>query len=688
MRTEIDNNTSISACPHDCPSTCALEITHDEKKIYKVKGASKNSYTAGVVCAKVSRYSERTHHPDRLLKPLRRTGNKGSNDFKEIEWDQALDIVAENFISTTQKHGTESIWPYFYAGTMGLVQRDGINRLRHVMKYSGQHSTICSTITASGFKAGVGTLKGPDPREMALSDVILVWGCNPASTQVNVMKHIQKARKNRNAILIVVDPYKTRSAKVADIHYPIKPGTDGALACSIMHILFRDNYADKEYMDKYTDDPKGLEEHVKKYTPEWGSKITGLSVSEIEEFAKIFGTTKRLYSRMGYGFTRQRNGASSMHAVVSLSAVCGKWKYEGGGAFYSNADIYNIDKTLIEGLDVIDPNIRILDQSRIGSILTGDRNALVGGDEVYSLLIQNTNPLVVAPESLLVREGFSREDLFVCVHEQFMTDTAKYADIVLPATTFVEHDDIYIAGGHQHITFGPKLIEPIGESRSNHTVLLELSKRLGAQHKGFNMTEREIIDWTLKSSNHGPLVDLEKNGWKDVQPDFNTSHFIDGFGHKDKKYHFKPDWSEVGPDYHNMPEYPDYMNTTENTSKDFPFKLVTAPAHNYLNSSFTETKSSQNKEVKPRVKIHSKDINKLGLKDNDLVVLGNKRGEVIINIEEFNGLQEGVIIVEGIWPNEAFVGNNGINTLVGSDPVPPNGGAAFHDTAVWIKPSS
>ena len=688
MKQETQNNISISACPHDCPSTCALEIMHDDKNIYKVKGASKNTYTSGVVCAKVSRYAERTHHPDRLTKPLMRSGEKGSNNFKEIEWEQALDIVAENFISTAQKHGTESIWPYFYAGTMGLVQRDGINRLRHEMKYSGQHSTICSTITASGFKAGVGALKGPDPREMALADVILVWGCNPASTQVNVMKHIQKARKDRNAKLIVVDPYKTRSAKVADFYYPIKPGTDGALACSIMHILFRDNYADKEYMDKYTDDPEGLEKHVKKYTPEWGSKITGLSLREIEEFAKIFGTTKRLYSRMGYGFTRQRNGASAMHAAVSLSAVCGKWLYEGGGAFYNNADIYKIDKTLIEGLDVIDPNIRMLDQSRIGSILTGDSNALMGGGNVYSLIIQNTNPLVVAPESLLVREGFSRENLFVCVHEQFMTETAKYADIVLPATTFVEHDDLYIAGGHQHITYGPKLIDPIGESKSNHAVLVALAKRLGAMHEGFNMTEREIIDYTLNSSNHGSLVELEKNGWKDVQPDFNKSHFIDGFGHKDKKFHFKPDWSEVGPDYHNMPEYPDYMNTTENISKDFPFKLVTAPAHNYLNSSFTETNSSKKSEVKPKAKIHSKDIKKLALQDDELVVLGNNRGKVIIHVEEFDGMQEGVIIVEGVWPNEAFVGNNGINTLVGSDPVPPNGGAAFHDTAVWIKPSN
>ena len=535
--------------------------------------------------------------------------------------------------------------------------------------------------------AGVGSLRGPDPREMADSDVIIVWGCNPASTQVNVMKHIQKARKNRDAKLIVIDPYKNRTAKVADIHYPIKPGTDGALACSLIHIMFRDGFADKDYMKKYTDDPVGLEKHIQKHTPEWAAKITGLSINKIEEFAKIFGQNERVYTRVGYGFTRQRNGASAMHSVASLSAVCGKWKFEGGGAFYNNADIYNLDRTLIEGLDVIDPKIRILDQSRIGRILIGDNDALMEGGGVYSIFIQNTNPLVVSPESLLVRKGFSRSDLFVCVHEQFMTETAKHADIILPATTFVEHDDIYVAGGHQHITFGPKLIEPIGFSRSNHDVLGELATRLGAKHKGFNMSEREIIDWTLKTSNYESLSDLEKKGWIDVQPDFETSHFINGFGHKDKKFHFKPNWSELGPYHENMPVYPEHVDSIEKVSEKMPFRLVTAPAHNYLNTSFTETITSKKKELRPQVKINPKDIKKYGLKNDCLVKLGNDRGEVTIHVEEFLGTQEGVVIVEGIWPNEAFINSNGINTLVGSDPVPPNGGAAFHDTAIYIKPA-
>jgi len=688
LKENIKYNLSVSACPHDCPSTCALEITHDNNNIFKVKGAKKNTYTSGVVCAKVSRYSERTHHPNRLKKPLMRIGNKGSGDFKEITWENALDEVANNFLTITQKYGSEAIWPHYYAGTMGLVQRDGINRLRHNLKYSGQHSTICNTITDSGFKAGVGKFTGPDPREMAVADIILVWGGNPASTQVNVMKHIQKARKDRKAKLIVIDPYLNRTAKVADIHYAIKPGTDGALACSLIHIMFRDNYADRNYMQKYTDDPIGLEKHVKKFTPKWASNITGLSIMEIEELARIYGSTERVYTRLGYGFARQRNGASAMHSVVSLSTVCGKWKYQGGGAFYKNADIYKIDKTLIEGLDVIDKNIRVLDQSRIGSILTGDKEALKNGENIYGMIIQNTNPLIVSPESALVRQGFSRDNLFICVHEQFMTETARYADIILPATTFVEHDDLYIAGGHQHITFGPKLITPVGESRSNHFVLVELAKRLGANHKGFKMTEREIIDDTLKISKHGSLLELEKNGWKDVQPDFNSSHFINGFGHDDKKFHFKPNWKKIGPYHSQMPKYPDFQDTTENISEKHPFRLVTAPAHNYLNSSFTETFSSKKKEAKPRAKIHPLDLEKLNLSDNDEIILGNDRGKVILNVESFEGLQQGVVIVEGIWPSEAFIGKEGINTLVGSDPVPPNGGAAFHDTAVWIKNNS
>lgn len=683
MDTDAKIDIAYSACPHDCPSTCALEVERiDRQTIGRVHGSRDNSYTAGVVCAKVARYAERVHHPERLTHPLRRNG---AGEFERIAWDDALDEVAEAFTTATQRYGAETVWPYFYAGTMGLVQRDGINRLRHAMKYSGQHSTICTTLAQAGWKAGAGALRGPDPREMAVSDLIISWGGNPASTQVNVMTHIQRARKQRGAKLAVIDPYRTRTAKVADLHLPLRPGTDGALACAMMHVLFRDGYADTDYMAQYADCPDRLHQHLAEKTPEWASKITGLDVQAIEDFAKLYGETERSYIRVGYGFSRSRNGAASMHAVSCLPTVTGKWRHEGAGAFYSNADIYHWDKTLIEGLDVLDPSVRMLDQSRLGPVLTGDKRDLGDCPPVTAMLVQNTNPAVVVPESALANEGLARDDLFLCVHEQFMTETAAYADIVLPATTFLEHDDIYQAGGHQHIILGPKAIEPLAETRANHYLICELAKRLGAEHRGFTMTENEIIDGTLKASGWGDIETLRENRWIECQPDFDTAHFIDGFGHADGKFRFAPDWSRLGPDHEVMPTLPDHFENIEVADDEHPYRMVAAPAHNYLNSSFTETPTSEQKETRPSVKMHPDDAAELGLSDGARVRLGNKRGEVLVHAEIFDGLQPGVVVVESIWPNKAFEGGKGLNTLLSADVAPPNGGAVIHDTAVWIR---
>src|SRR5580698_9559740 len=272
-----------SVCPHDCPSTCALQVeVLDGRRIGAVHGAEANTYTAGVICNKVSRYAERIHHPDRLTQPLLRTGPKGAGQFRPISWDEALDRTAGVFIDVAAKHGTEAVWPYYFAGTMGLVQRDGINRLRHVMGYSRQSNSICSMVCEVGWKAGVGAFTGPDPREMALSDLIVVWGGNPVNTQVNVMTHIARARKQRGAKLVVVDPYRTGTAAVADLHLALRPGTDASLACAVMHVAFRDGYADRNYLANYSDYPAGLESHLAARSPEWAASITGLPVPQIE----------------------------------------------------------------------------------------------------------------------------------------------------------------------------------------------------------------------------------------------------------------------------------------------------------------------------------------------------------------------------------------------------------------------
>jgi anaerobic selenocysteine-containing dehydrogenase len=679
---------AYTACPHDCPSTCALAVERiDARTIGRVRGAADNSYTLGVCCAKVARYAERVHHPDRLKTPLRRTGAKGAKEFQPIGWDDALDEVAEAFVKATATHGAEAVWPFFYAGTMGLVQRDGINRLRHVMGYSGQHSTFCTTLVDAGWQAAAGKLIGPDPREMADSDLIVVWGGNPASTQVNVMTHVQKARKGRGAKLVVVDPYRTRTAKVADMHLALRPGTDGALACAVMHVLFRDGHADRDYMAKYSDGADRLEQHLSTRDPEWAAAITGLEAQQIEDFAALYGRTERSYIRMGYGFSRSRNGAVNTHAVTCLPTVTGAWQHLGGGAFYSNRSIYHWDKTLIEGLDARDRKVRMLDQSRIGPILTGDKDALRGGPPVMAMIVQSTNPAVVAPESTLVNRGLARDDLFVCVHEQFMTPTAALADIVLPATTFLEHDDIYQGGGHQHIILGPKIIEPNGESRANHAVICGLAKRLGAEHPGFEMTELEIIDALLQKSGWGTLDALAEKRWIDCQPGFDEAHFVNGFGFDDGRFRFAPDWAAQGPYHEGLPTLPDHAALIEEADDEHPFRMVTAPAHNFLNTSFNETPTSIDKEGRPTVKIHPTDATRLGFADGARVRIGNRRGDVVVHAEPFDGLQPGVVVVEGIWPPDAFEEGRGINTLVGADPGPPNGGGAFHDTAVWLRPA-
>ncbi len=683
-----------SACPHDCPSTCALEVeVLDAHTIGRVRGARDNAYTDGVICAKVARYAERIHHPDRLLRPLVRKGAKGAGEFATASWDAALDLVAEKFLAAEARHGSETVWPYYYAGTMGLVMRDGINRLRHAKRYSGFFSTICVNPAWSGFIAGTGRLAGPDPREMGKSDLVVIWGTNAVNTQVNVMTHAVRARRERGAKIVAVDVYMNGTMEQADLPVLIRPGTDGALACAVMHCLFRDGNADHDYLARYTDVPGELAAHVRERSPEWAARITGCDAATIEAFARLVGERKRAYFRLGYGFSRSRNGAVNMHAASCIAAVTGAWRYEGGGAFHNNGAIYHWNRSMIEGLDVQDRSIRVLDQSRIGPILEGEAAALWGGPPVTALLIQNTNPVSVAPDQTRVKNGFAREDLFVCVHEQFMTETAKMADVVLPATMFMEHDDVYQGGGHQYIILGPKLVEPPGECRSNHEVIGALAARVGGRHPGFAMTARELIDWTLRHSGWGTLAELEEKRWIDCQPDFDTAHYVKGFAWKDGKFRFKPDWPNVpfprpwlsvGPAA-SIPKLPDHWTAIEEADETHPFRLATSPARSFLNSTFTETPTSLARERRPHVMMHPEDAKALGIADGDKVVLGNTRGEVRIHASLFAGVRRGVLIAESVFPNATFEDGRGINTLTGADAVAPFGGAAFHDNRVWVR---
>ncbi len=675
-----------SVCPHDCPSTCALEVERlAPDRIGRVRGARANDFTRGVICAKVARYAERVHHPERLTTPLRRVGPKGSGRFEPVDWETALDTVAAAFHEATQRHGAEAVWPYRYAGTMGLVQRDGLDRLTHCLGYSRQHKTICSSAMGAALKAGLGAARGTDPREIPESDLVVFWGLNAAATHVHAIDLARRARRERGTRIVVVDPYRNRTAALADRHLALQPGTDGALACAVMHVLFRDGLVDRDFLAARTDRPDDLERHLASRDPAWAAAITGLAAAEIEAFAREYGATPRSLIRLGYGMSRSRNGVPNAHAVTCLPAVSGAWRHRGGGLLQSNGALYDLDTTLIEGLDRLDPGVRRLDMSRIGAVLTGDRRDLGDGPPVTAMIVQNCNPATVAPESGRVRQGLLREDLFLCVHEQFMTDTARLADVVLPATTFLEHDDLYKGGGHVHLQVARALIEPFAEARENHAVVCDLAVRLGAEHAGFGLSAWELVEATLRASGLPGADAVHAAGGHDCSLRFERAHFLDGFAHPDGRFRFSPDWAALGPDHAALPELPDHVALTDARDAEHPFRMVTAPAHEFLNTSFTETATSRKREGRPTARLHPQDAAELDLADGDRVSLGNRLGEVELHVAMAPGQQRGVVVVESIWPNGAFPGGIGINLLTSADPAPPLGGAVFHDTAVWVR---
>ncbi len=681
-----------SACPHDCPSTCALDVEIlDAHTIGRVRGAKGDPYTNGVICEKVARYAERVHHPDRLLHPMRRVGGKGEGKWQRLSWDEALDEIAERFLAIEAEHGPEAIWPYNYSGTMGYVQRDSLQRLRNRRRYSRQFGTICIMSAWPGYIVGTGLLGGVDPVEMAQSEAVVIWGTNAVNTQVNVMTHAMRAKK-RGAPLVVIDIYRNATMEQADLGLVLRPGSDGALALAVMNVLLREKLADRKYLSDFTDFDSEVESQIQAWTPARAAPITGLSVAEIEAFARLIGTHRAAYFRLGYGFTRQRNGATNMHAALSVVAMIGAWKHRGGGALLSNSGTWGLNKSAIEGDE--DADIRELDMSEIGPILTGDDKALKGGGPVKALLIQNTNPVSVAPEQNKVREGFLREDLFSVVHEQFMTETAELADIVLPATMFLEHSDFYTRGGHNRIVLGPKLIEAPGEARPNLFVINELLRRLEGEPESVAApSEDELIATTFERSGFGALAEIEEKGFIDRARSDDKAHYRDGFAWPDGRYRFKPDWHGVAEkkgyafvvDPGDMPKLVDFNDINEKTDSTHPFKLATSPARGFLNSSFTETPGSRTREGEPRLMIHPKDAAKLGISEGDAVIAGNRRGEVVLTATLFDGVQRGVVIAEGIFPNKAHRGGKGINSLTSSEPVVPFGGAAFHDVAVWVR---
>lgn len=679
-----------TACPHDCPSACALEVVRlGPTRIGAVHGSRDYDYTAGICCAKVARYAERVHHPDRLARPLARIGAKGEGRFAPIGWEEAIDRIAEAFQAATARHGAEAVWPYHSGGTMGVLARYGLERLRNVMGYSRQKSTICITPAQMGWTAGMGAARGTDPRRIAEADLILMWGGNPVATQVNLMHHIQQARKRRGAKLVVVDAYRSPSVEAADIGVVLRPGTDAALALAMMAVALEEGRADRDFLARHTDFDAAVEAHIRSHTPAWAAGVTGVPEAEIRALARLYAGTRRMFLRAGVGFTRARNGAATMHAVSCLPALTGTWCEPGGGAFFYALEGWGLDLRLTQAADRVDARVRVLDQSRIGAVLNGTGDALAGGPPVTAMLMQNANSAEVAPDSHAVRRGLAREDLFLAVQEHFLTPTAALADVVLPATTFLEHDDLYMGLGHTALLAGPRVIAPHAETRSNHWVVSALARRLGAEHPSFGMTEAEVLDATLRASGLGGWEEAVAAGTLPVANAIPSGTDFAGFPQPDGRFRFKPDWAALGPYGGAMPRLPSFWAAPlEATDAEHPFRLITPPARSFLNTSFGETPGSRKREGAPRLRLHPDDMDRLGVADGAVVRMGNRRGAITLAAMRFDGVLPGVVALEGISPSALFPEGIGVNALVGADPVAPGGGVAFHDTAVWVRPVS
>ncbi|MBF0138040.1 MAG: molybdopterin-dependent oxidoreductase [Magnetococcales bacterium] len=669
-----------STCPLDCPSACALLIRTDPKgRLVSIRGNPDHPYTRGVICGKVNRYRDIQEGP-RIGHPLLRTGTRGKGQFRKATWDEALDLVAQNILSAMRQYGPESIFPYYYGGTMGVVQRPAMDRLTHRAGWSRIEKNICGSIGQAGWQAGVGQGIGPDPREIPESDLIILWGINAASTHITLMPFIKEARR-RGAYLVVVDPYRNRTARLADRHIPLRPGTDAALATAMIHVLLEEGFDDKSYLATFTDFDAELHTHLRSRTPEWASAITGLPPEEIRAFARRYGRAKAPFIRLGYGMTRQYNGAVNLHAVTCLPTITGAWKHPGGGALLSTGDAQRVnDEPVRQTAWMASPKPRLLDMSRLGAILTDHTLA----PPVTVLIVSNANPAASCPDLRRVHAGLARPNLFTVVHEQVMTDTALWADVVLPATTFLEHEDLYKSYGQYTLQHAKPILPPFQEARCNHDLVNDLAIRLGYQEKPFTQSVAETLEEVLTASQLPPREQWHGKTWLDLAPEPDAAHFRQGFSKPDGRFHFRPEWHDE-----RMPKFPDHwaVNSRDRYShaERYPLDFMTPPAHDVLNSTFTAAEEPRRRRGHPVVWIHPDDAASRGIKDQAPVSVFNDLGGLTMTARVTTDVRPGLCLCESNYHGAEFPEGISLNALTHADRVAPHGGAAFHDNRVEVR---
>lgn len=659
-----------SVCPYDCPDACGLIVSVDNNKVISVRGDRANAFTRGTLCPKMAHYEKVIHSPLRLKSPMKRVGKKGigEDQYTRISWDEALDAIVNNFKETIDTYGSESILRYSYAGTMGVIQSPAADYFFRCIGATDQDRGICSPAKQAGFRSVYGDTLAIKPQEAQHSDLIVLWGINATATDVHILHDVNIAKK-KGARVWIIDTHKTYTFSQAHEHIYVKPGSDGALALGMLHIIHRDGLADIDFIKKHV---QGYDELVKEvlldFTPGKAAEICGVSVERMTEFAHAYAKSKAPFIRLGSGLSRYGNGAMTCRAINALPAVVGAWQYPGGGLLSSASGSKFIGKDVMQQAHVHAPAKRLMPMIKLGEMLINPE-----GTKVHSLYIFSSNPAITAPDQNVVRRGLMRDDLFTVVHERFFTDTCKYADIILPATTSVEHDDIYNSYGHYTIGTGYKLIEPIGESRSNWQVIAELAKRMGLEDDFFDLSEKDLIEQIVRTSSRISKRDQELilNG-EPVEMTVPESYKMDFKTPSGKIELYNP--QDVEPLIRYMPPYGD----------NAPFWLINGNDIRILDSSFCELDFNDPELMKLR--IHPEDAKMYNINDGAEVEIYNDRGSVKIKAYYDDEVQRGTLVTLGVWwQSQSSDPHVAINALTAARPTDQGWGSTFYDVQVHIR---
>jgi anaerobic selenocysteine-containing dehydrogenase len=667
------------ACPHDCPDTCALLTTVEHGVAVQVRGNPEHRHTQGVLCTKVSRYTERTYHPERLLYPMRRRGSKGAGDFERVSWDEALREIAQRLRRIAQRD-PQAILPYSYCGTMGLVQGESMaSRFFHKLGASLLDRTICSSAGTEGLVHTLGGKVGMKVEFFAHSRLILIWGSNSIASNLHFWRLAQEA-KRAGAKLVCIDPRRTETAEKCHEHVQLLPGTDAALALAIMHELIANDWLDHDYIARHTLGWEALRERAMRWSPERASAVCGVSAAQIRSLARDWGTTKPAAIRLNYGMQRVRGGGNAVRAIACLPALTGAWREPAGGLLLSSSGMFPVDRAALQRPDLLaGRSPRTINMSTIGDDLLREASPQFG-PRIEAMVVYNSNPVAVAPESPKVVAGFAREDLFTVVLELFRTDTADYADYLLPATTQLEQWDVHLSYGHTDVLLNRPAITPLGEAKPNTQIFREL-----ALHMGYDDSCLLEDDESLCRSAFGGRVDFERlreHGFATLElPDAPFGN--GGFPTPSGKCEF---FSERLARQH-LDGLPDHLPNHEaaGSSDRYPLAMISPPARNFLNSSFVNVQSLRGIEGEPLLEIHPSDAAARGIASGALVRVFNDRGEYRCSAQVSERARPGVVNGLGVWWRKLGLAGTNVNELTSQKLTDLGRGPVFYDCLVEVR---